>query len=377
MAVVLLFCLLTVAAVVVSSDRPSSRAPGGSEHAALKTFGQWLDEARVQATTKAEWAAVARDNAIVVLNSWDFRLIPILKRANPQVQVWVYKDLSGVRSDDCTVRGGGCGACVRGVADSVYLSSGIGYCWVKRNHPDWLLNAAATGSPFKFRNYPQTWETDYGNASYQRQWVQNVLADVRDHGWDGVEVDNALTTAAAYGVAAKYPTDAAVQAATYSALQKIGPALRNASVPEVFNVGYATAFPQLWQRWLGPTDGLEQEFYLSFSTRPNAVGVAWNVYEKEVSSCTTQHKSCWFHAGEYSERGHVPDPAVCVGFLPACHRRPAVPVCRRRDVKPSGAAPGAGWSSQRNVSGRGILAALFRGGCRGRKSLHVHVGGPA
>lgn len=301
MAVVLLFCLLTVAAVVVSSDRPSSRAPGGSEHAALKTFGQWLDEARVQATTKAEWAAVARDNAIVVLNSWDFRLIPILKRANPQVQVWVYKDLSGVRSDDCTVRGGGCGACVRGVADSVYLSSGIGYCWVKRNHPDWLLNAAATGSPFKFRNYPQTWETDYGNASYQRQWVQNVLADVRDHGWDGVEVDNALTTAAAYGVAAKYPTDAAVQAATYSALQKIGPALRNASVPEVFNVGYATAFPQLWQRWLGPTDGLEQEFYLSFSTRPNAVGVAWNVYEKEVSSCTTQHKSCWFHAGEYSD----------------------------------------------------------------------------
>ena len=31
----------------------------------------------------------------------------------------------------------------------------------------------------------------YGNAAYQRQWVQNVLADVRDHGWDGVKVDNA------------------------------------------------------------------------------------------------------------------------------------------------------------------------------------------
>jgi hypothetical protein len=261
----------------------------------------WLDEAQVQATTKAQWSAVARSSAIVVLNSWDFRLIPVLKRANPKVQVWVYKDLSGVRSDDCTVPGGSCGACARGVTDGTDLSSGMGYCWVKRNHPDWLLDAAGTGLPFHFKNYPQIWETDYGNPSYQRQWVQNVLADVRDHGWDGVDVDNALTTAAAYGVAAKYPTDAAVQAATYSALQKIGPALHDAGVPAVFNVGYATAFPQLWQRWLGPVDGLEQEFYLSFSSRPNAAGVAWSTYEDEVSSCTAQHKSCWFHAGEFSD----------------------------------------------------------------------------
>lgn len=302
MAAILPVGLITVAAVVVgSSDRPSSQAPGGPDQAAVKTFSQWLDEAQVQAMTKAQWAAVARGNAIVVLNSWDYRLIPVLKRANPEVQVWVYKDLSGVRSDDCTVRGGNCGACARGVTDSIYLSSGMGYCWVRRKHPDWLLNAGSTGRPLQFKNYPQTWETDYGNASYQRQWVQNVLADVRDHGWDGVDVDNALTTAAAYGAAAKYPTDAAVQAATYSALRRIGPALHDAGVPAVFNVGYATEFPGLWQRWLGPVDGLEQEFFLSFSSRPNAVGAAWSTYEDEVSSCTTQQKSCWFHAGEYSD----------------------------------------------------------------------------
>ena len=302
-AAVLLVGLLTVAAVVAGiSGWPNSEAPGDPEQtAAVKTFSVWLDEAQVQATTKAQWAAVARSSAIVVLNSWDFRLIPVLKRANPKVQVWVYKDLSGVRSDDCTVRGGSCGACARGVTDGIDLSSGMGYCWVKRNHPDWLLDAVGTGLPFHFKNYPQIWETDYGNASYQRQWVQNVLADVRDHGWDGIDVDNALTTAAAYGVAAKYPTDAAVQAATYSALQKIGPVLHDAGVPAVFNVGYATAFPQLWQRWLGPVDGLEQEFYLSFSSRPNAVGAAWSTYEDEVSSCTAQHKSCLFHAGEFSD----------------------------------------------------------------------------
>ncbi len=293
---------LTVALVVLGiSVWPSSQAPGDPRQAAVKTFSQWTDEAQVQATTTAQWATVARDNAIVVLNSWNFRLIPVLKRANPKIQVWVYKNMSGVRSDDCTVRGGNCGTCARGVTDDVYLSSGMGYCWVKRDHPDWLLDSAATGRPFEYKNYPQSWETDYGNVSYQRQWIQNVLADVRDHHWDGVEVDNALTTADAYGVGAKYPTDAAVQAATYSALQRIGPALHDAGVPAVFNVGYATAFPQLWQRWLRPVDGLEQEFYLSFSTRPNAVGAAWSAYQDEVSACTAQHKSCWFHSGEYSD----------------------------------------------------------------------------
>ena len=299
---VLLLGLLTVAGVVVgSSDRLSSPAPGDpGQNAAVKTFSEWLDEAQVEATSTAQWAAVARSNAIVVLNSWDFRLIPVLKRANPEVQVWVYKDLSAVRSDDCTGPGGNCGTCARGVTDSSYLSSGMGYCWVKRNHLDWFLDAAATGRPFEFKTYPQTWETDYGNASYQRQWAQNVVADVRDHGWNGVKIDNALTTATAYGVAAKYPTDAAVQAATYSALRNIRPVLHDAGVPTVFNVGYATAFPQLWQRWLGSVDGLEQEFYLSFTSRPNAVGAAWSTYEDEVSSCATRHKSCWFHSGESS-----------------------------------------------------------------------------
>jgi len=300
MAAVQLAGLVTVAAMLAGcSDQPGSRKPDQPAQA-VRTFSEWLDEAAVQATTTAEWAMVARDNAIIVLNSWDFRLIPLLKQANPRVRVWVYKDLSGVRSDDCTTRDGQCGACPPGVRDSAYLSSGMGYCWVKRVHPDWLLDAAGTGRPFQFRTYPRTWETDYGNASYQRQWVRDVLADVRGHGWDGVDVDNALTVAAAYGAAAKYPTDAAVQAATYSALRSIGPALHQAGVPDVFNVGYATAFPGLWQHWLGPADGLEEQFYLSSSARPDAVGAAWGVYENEISACAAQHKSCWFHAGEYS-----------------------------------------------------------------------------
>jgi Hypothetical glycosyl hydrolase family 15 len=266
----------------------------------VKSFTNLFDEAQVQAMTRAQLATIARGNAVVVLNSWDFRLIPVLKRANPSVQVWVYKDLSGVRSDDCTTSTGNCGACGPGVADNRLLSSGIGYCWLKRNHPDWLLRALGSGRPFQFRGYPHTWETDYGNRAYQRQWAANVIADVHSHGWDGVELDNALAIADAYGVAARYRSNAAVQAATYSALQEVGHALSRADVALVANVGYATRFRGLWQRWLGPVGGLEQEFYLSFTTQPDAVGDGWGEYESEVSSCAAQHKRCWFHTGRYT-----------------------------------------------------------------------------
>jgi hypothetical protein len=279
---------------------PSLSATGNHWTPAVRTFAQALDEAQVMATTKARWVTIARDNTIVVLNSWDFRLIPILRQDNPRVQVWVYKDLSGVRSDDCTTANGDCGGCAQGVMDSSYLSSGMGYCWVKRYHPDWLLRAADTGQPLQFKSYPPIRETDYGSLAYQRQWARNVIADVREHGWDGVEVDNALTTAGAYGVAAKYLTNGAVQAATYSALREVGATLRDAGVVSVFNVGYPTSFPGLWQRWLGAVDGLEQEFYLSYSTQPDAIGGAWSTYEDEISSCAVRHKSCWFHSGEYS-----------------------------------------------------------------------------
>jgi hypothetical protein len=304
MTVLLVGLTMTLAEAGAACGRaPSSPiAPGHlARTAAVRTFSSALDEAEVKATTKAQWETIARDNTIVVLNSWDFGLIPVLKQANPRIQVWVYKDLSGIRSDDCTTRDGECGTCTKGLTDNTLLSSGMGYCWVKRNHPDWLLRADGTGQPFEFQGYPHTWETDYGNRAYQDRWIRNVLADVKTHGWDGVDVDNALTEAEAYGAAAKYPTNAAVQAATYSALRDVGPALQHAGVESVFNVGYATTFPGLWQRWLNPVQGLEQEFYLSYSTKPNAVGViAWDRYQDEVSSCAVRHKSCWFHSGGYS-----------------------------------------------------------------------------
>jgi hypothetical protein len=276
------------------------RASGPARPGPVRVFSEFLDEAAVRATTAARWASIARSNAIVVLNSWDYDLIPVLKRANPQVEVWVYKDLSGVRADDCTTASGECGACAAGVTDRQFLSSGLGYCWVRRHHPAWLLTSLASGQPLRFRGYPHTFETDYGDPAYQRQWLRNVIADVRRSGWDGVAVDNALTTSGAYGVASRYRTDAAVQSATYGALRVIGPGLRRAGIRSVFNVGYPTMFAGLWQRWLSVVGGLEQEFYLSFSRQPDVTGASWLAYQSEVSSCAAAGKSCWFHVGQES-----------------------------------------------------------------------------
>lgn len=89
-----------------------------AKSAPLRTFSQWLDEDQVAQMTSAQWAVVARRSSVVVLNSWNYRLIPVLKRANPHVKVWVYKNLSGIRSDDCVTSQGSCGGCHRGARDS-------------------------------------------------------------------------------------------------------------------------------------------------------------------------------------------------------------------------------------------------------------------
>src|ERR1700722_13270191 len=106
-----LVCGLLAIAVPAARDRGVSAVKASR----IRTFSEFLDAAAVSATTAAQWARIARDNAIIVLNSWDYRLIPVLKRDNPKVQVWVYKDLSGVRSDDCTTASGDCGSCPGGV----------------------------------------------------------------------------------------------------------------------------------------------------------------------------------------------------------------------------------------------------------------------
>ena len=152
---VMFSCLIMTVMSIASCGSPPPSPAARLANGPIRIFSQWLDEAQVAAMSTDRWAAIARQDDIVVLNSWDFRLIPVLKRANPKVQVWVYKDLSGIRSDDCITTSGQCGSCPPGITDSRFLSSGMGYCWVRRNHPGWLLRSAATGQPLRIPRLPE------------------------------------------------------------------------------------------------------------------------------------------------------------------------------------------------------------------------------
>lgn len=253
----------------------------------------------------SQWKAIAQQYGVVALNAWDASVVPVLHGANSSVRAWVYKDLTSTRSDDCTTSSGDCilngVTCPAGVQDSAELATGVGFCWAWRNHRDWFLTRP-DGSYLVESGYSTQYEMDYGNPAYQQAWVQGVTADVAANHWDGVEVDNALSVADNYGVAARYPSDAAVQEHTLSMLEVVGPDLARAGIPAVFNVGYDTAYPQLWSQWLPYVGGLEQEFYLSSwstTTDTNPTEFLY-VYQPEVSSCAAAHKVCWFHVGDYS-----------------------------------------------------------------------------
>jgi hypothetical protein len=229
---------------------------------------------------------------VVLLNAWDYPMIPELRAQHPGALVLVYKDLSSSRST----------ACQNGV-DQAELPTGVGFCWAMRYHPEWFLRDSS-GALLQERGQDGQYEMDYGNPAYQQQWLANVEADVKAHGWDGVFMDNALTTADAYGVSPTYPTDAAVQAAMRSMLALVGPALSQQGILTVANIGYATEFPGLWDDWVSLVSGAMQEYYLCWGQTQTSDfcegGPAWSDYQHEITDAASMGKLVLVHSGDYA-----------------------------------------------------------------------------
>ena len=135
-------------------------------------------------------------------------------------------------------------------------------------HPEWfLLNTS--GQRFTFRHYSWIWAADIGNAAYQQKWADNVLAEMGDKGWDGVFMDDTNPSMEYhYDVArvAKYPTDAAYQAATGSALAAIGARFRAAGKLAVPNFGFWKDYPAVINGWLQHVDGGMNENFVKVGT---------------------------------------------------------------------------------------------------------------
>ena len=183
---------------LIARPRPASRASEAAPPAAGH-FRYAIDTA----AGNADYTRTPSRQNVVILQSYQVPLMQRLKAANPNVKVLIYKDLSGMVERDQW------GGVSTGVATQDAAA-----------HPEWfLLNTS--GQRFTFRYYSWIWAADIGNAAYQQKWADNVLAEMGDKGWDGVFMDDTNPSMEYhYDVArvAKYPTDAAYQAATESAL---------------------------------------------------------------------------------------------------------------------------------------------------------------
>lgn len=102
-----------------------------------------------------------------------------------------------------------------------------------------------------------------GHPDWQAFWIEQTLADVVDGGWDGVFVDDALTTVHAHQLPplAGYEDDAALQDAVTRFLSRITATFHQAGKVVIANASNTYDYPGLWERWLQVTDGLMEEHF--------------------------------------------------------------------------------------------------------------------
>lgn len=193
----------------------------------------------------------------VFFNPWYHAMARQVKAQGTGTKVYAYKDMSSVRN------GGPGMACQPGTPPN----TGVTHAEAQAN-PDWFLLDAA-GRRIEWQPWPGCWQMDVGHPGYQQRWLENVLADLRQHGWDGVTIDNANVDFGYFPgrVPAKYSTPAAFQAATRSFLAYVGPRLIEAGFLVLPNIAARplVATPELWEDWTQFTSGGVQEFFVRWN----------------------------------------------------------------------------------------------------------------
>jgi hypothetical protein len=256
----------TVAALVIG---PSAEAAPNAGH-----FRLALD----RAAQTADYTASADRNNYVILQGYQVPLMQRLKEQNPKLKVLVYKDLSAMVERDQW----------GGVSTGVATQDAAG-------HPEWFLKNTS-GNRFTFRHYDWMWAADIGDSGFQQKWADNVLAEVKAKGWDGVFMDDVNPSIEFhYDVAsvAKYPTDAAYQNATGSALAAIGARFRAEDKLVIPNFGFWKDHPNLIKSWLRHVDGGMNEMFVKVgSTRDGYDSAAvWETQLQSIKDAQTLGKA--------------------------------------------------------------------------------------
>jgi hypothetical protein len=233
----------------------------------------------------------AQRNSYVVLQAWEATRAAELKAANPNLEVLVYQNLS---------------AMAQGTSSTGLSSSGVNYAEANAAHPEWFLLSTG-GSRISEGGYSWLWMADIGNPGYQQQWTSNVLKLLASGPWDGVMMDDTNTTAKYHtepSSIAKYPTDAAYQAAVRSMLAYAGPRIQAAGKLAIPNIGSWSEYPEVAKEWLQYVSGGVDEMFAKWSTTPgqgyrDASG--WQTQIEEIQ--TTERMGKRFLAITQSEAG--------------------------------------------------------------------------
>jgi hypothetical protein len=295
-AILLTLLWAGVAAWATASSTAAARPSGPSPATALSPLTAAAGHVRYAIHPEGAWpdpSLTAARSRVVVLLPWQQALMHRLKAANPGLVVLEYKDLGNSSSYEP----------VDGVS-----TDGVTYAQAAAEHPQWLLRDRA-GQPIRCDGYSYLWAMDVGNAGFERAWADEVVAELRREGWDGVFIDNVNPTIRYYhnpADVAKYPTDASYTAAMTSALRYIAPRIHAAGKLAMANIGSWPNYRATGMRWLALLDGAMDERFTKFTPAAGAGYRSAGEWRTELSILqASQRAGKWFMGIAQSSDGDV------------------------------------------------------------------------
>lgn len=200
----------------------------------------------------------------------------------------MYKDVSATVKGACSDA-----ACT---VDDEILPTGIGYHWAAAHHPGWFLHDPA-GHKIEWSDWPGLFAMDVGNRDYADRWGANVLRELKAHDWDGVMLDDTLTslshTTVGDRVPATVPDDATQYADTTRFLRRVGPRIEKAGYLAMPNVGFQwNDWRKVLEDWSPYVSGWEDEYFVKWGLDSSAgrfTGADWT-WKMRLSAWCAEHR---------------------------------------------------------------------------------------
>ena len=238
-------------------DRATSDLPGvGVRYTMWLAFGG-------SPPSEQDLQASAGHDAVVVLNSDRLEQAQTLRRLDPGIQLYQYRDLASVRGYDRSR------ATVTGVSFTQAAREG----WLARD---------GRGEPIEWTPYPEHFQVRVDDPGYQQAWVRGVTAAAGRPPWNGVWADNDLVTLGYYsdatlaGSTGHADSDRRLRDGLAELIAQAGPLLNAEDRGLIVNISEGRNDHARWAehaRWGGGT--VEHFMAWSRDGEPDITGEQW------------------------------------------------------------------------------------------------------